>query len=81
MDLNTGTFLNWPMGGSYEKNKHYLPLMYSTWRTWEHWLRTRNPKREWTYSDMLYEEWLMQDRPKIRKITQAQEWARENGYG
>ncbi|MCA9921547.1 MAG: hypothetical protein KC419_08150 [Anaerolineales bacterium] len=81
MDLQSGTFLNWPMGPTLKENLPVLEMMKITWDTWRHISLTSRAKHKWTEQDIHFDDWLNQDRPQLLAAPSALEvWAAEQGY-
>jgi hypothetical protein len=80
MDLETGAFLHWPLPGTWVDNQHILNAMYIVWRAWKFFHKINDPHyKEWSATDVAYQNWLDEGKPAITVISQAEQWAREQG--
>ncbi|MCP5097717.1 MAG: hypothetical protein GY943_19390, partial [Chloroflexi bacterium] len=76
MNLQDGTFLQWPLGPRYRDNKVVLPLMKITWETWRHVSLTGNPNHKWSAWDINFDLWLNEGRGSTASESAAEQWIR-----
>ncbi len=64
MNLQDGTFVQWPMGPLWEDNEFHLQLMTAVWEGWRYHNQIRRADAKWTTWHINYDTWLNKDRPQ-----------------
>ena len=77
MNMQTGSFIHWPLAGGLRKNQPILQLMRLTWRTWQWLHKVDNDKYEWTEHDLEFHIWLTEGRERPQPLSNFEKWANE----
>lgn len=75
MDLQTGNFLHWPLGGSWSGNAEINQALYTTWQAWRFFVTAKErEKRAYTVEEMKFEAWLEDGRPVEEYLSDMDRW-------
>lgn len=77
MNLQEGSFIQWPLAVTWERQAWLLDVMYITWQTRQFIQRTKPASYKWTAGDINFDTWLQDGRPQREQLSEYEQWERE----